>query len=119
MFKMTPNVLRNLVSKKPTRRYPHEVRPPFEHLRGALVNEIEKCTFCSVCAVKCPSQCITVDKKAAAWTCDPLACVYCGICVDACPVKCLHQKSEYKRPLRERKTIVLVGEARPKKEGKA
>jgi len=87
MFKMTPNVLRNLLSKKPTRLYPH--------------------------AVKCPSQCISVDKKAATWTCDPFACVYCGICVEVCPAKCLHQKQAYRHPVYERQTIFLKGE--PKK----
>jgi ech hydrogenase subunit F len=75
MFKMTPNVLKNLSSHKATRRYPHEVRTPFENVRGELYNDIKNCTFCQVCAVKCPSQCITVDKKAATWTCDPFACV--------------------------------------------
>jgi ech hydrogenase subunit F len=110
MFKMTPNVLRNLFSKKPTRLYPYEVRTPFENMRGELVNEIEKCTFCSVCAVKCPSQCISVDKKTAVWTCDPFACVYCGICVDSCPVKCLHQKQAYRRPVYDHQIISLKGE---------
>jgi len=113
MFKMTPNVLRNLVTKKPTRLYPHEVRPPFENQRGELFNEIEKCTFCGVCAVKCPSQCIRVDKKAATWTCDPFACVFCGICVEACPAECLHQKPAYRGAVYERQSIFLQGE--PKK----
>ena len=64
MFKMTPNVLKNLFAPKATRRYPREVRAPFESVRGALFNDIENCSFCGVCALKCPSQCITVDKKA-------------------------------------------------------
>jgi len=119
MFKMTPNILRNFVSPKATRRYPHDVRTPFENLRGALVNEIEKCTFCGICAHKCPTQCITVDKKAATWSCDPLVCVYCGVCVDSCPLKCLHQKCEYRKPTVNREVIVLVGEARPKNKKKA
>ena len=113
MFKMTPNVLRNLVTRKPTRRYPQEVRPPFANQRGELVNEIEKCTFCSVCAAKCPSQCIRVDKKAAVWSCDLFACVYCGICVESCPAECLHQKPDYRPPARERGIILFQGE--PKK----
>jgi ech hydrogenase subunit F len=110
MFKMTPNVLRNLVSKKPTRRYPYEARPPFENQRGELFNDLEKCTFCGVCAAKCPSQCISVEKKAAIWTCDPFACIYCGICVDNCPVKCLHQKQAYRPPAYDRQMIFLKGE---------
>ena len=118
MFKMTPNVLKNLISKRATRRYPRVARTPFESVRGALFNDIEKCTFCSVCALKCPSQCITVDKKAAIWRYDPFVCVFCGICVDACTGKCLHQKREYRNPLAERETILLKGEPKQKIEKK-
>jgi len=115
MFKMTPNVLKNLLSHKATRRYPQEVRTPFENVRGELYNDIKNCTFCSVCAVKCPSQCITVDKKAATWTCDPFACVFCGICADVCQAKCLHQKQGYRIPVLGREVIFRQGKARPKK----
>ena len=114
MFKMTPYVLRNFISPKATRRYPREVRAPFEDVRGQLYNEIEKCTFCSICAVKCPSQCITVDKKAATWTCDPFACVYCGICVESCPAQCLHQRVEYRLPAEKPTTISMQGELKKK-----
>jgi formate hydrogenlyase subunit 6/NADH:ubiquinone oxidoreductase subunit I len=114
MFKMTPNVLRNLFFPKATRRYPRQVRPLFENVRGALLNDIEKCTFCSACALKCPSLCITVDKKAATWGYDPFACVFCGICVDICPAKSLHQQSEYRLPLPGRETITLKGEPKQK-----
>jgi len=110
MFKMTPYVLRNLFSQKPTRLYPYQVRPAFENQRGELVNDIEKCTFCSICAAKCPSQCISVDKKTATWSCDPFACVYCGICVDSCPAECLHQKQAYRHPVYDRQIIFLKGE---------
>lgn len=106
MLKMTANVLRDLFSKKPTRLYPAEVRTPFETMRGVVVNEIENCNFCSICAVKCPSQCISVDKKATTWTWDPFACVYCGICVEACPSKCLHQKQAHRQPAYERQVLL-------------
>lgn len=109
MFKMTPNVLKNLFSHKATRRYPHEIRTPFKNVRGELYNDIEKCTFCRVCAVKCPSQCITVNKKTATWTYDPFACVFCGICVEVCQGQCLHQKHEYRSPVLERELICMKG----------
>ena len=109
MFNMTPNVLRNLFTKSSTRLYPKETREAFERSRGELYNEIKDCVFCRTCARKCPSQCITVDKKAALWICDPFACIYCGICVDACKEKCLHQKEDYRVPTPERQTIRLKG----------
>ena len=111
---MTPNVIRNLLKKKATRRYPLVVRIPFENARGRLFNEIEKCTFCTVCALKCPSQCIEVDRKAAAWKYNPFACVFCGICVEVCPVQCLRQKHDYQQPVVERETILLKGALKKK-----
>jgi ech hydrogenase subunit F len=113
MFKMTPNILRNLLVKKSTRRYPREVRDPFDRMRGELINNMEACTLCGVCAVKCPSQCITVDKKAGVWTCDPFSCVYCGVCVDACPAHSLSQRQSYRSAVTEPVLISLKGQ--PKK----
>jgi ech hydrogenase subunit F len=114
MFEMTPTILKNFFTRRATRRYPSVARTPFAGVRGELYNDIENCTFCSVCAIRCPSQCITVDKKAAHWSCDPFACVYCGICVDACTAECLHQKLEYRAVSRERQTISLKGEIKKK-----
>jgi ech hydrogenase subunit F len=114
MFKMTPNILRNLAVKKATRRYPYEVRETFDKVRGELVNDIERCIFCGTCEVKCPSRCIEVDKQAYKWNYDPFACVYCGVCVDTCPAKCLSQKTQYRAPLTERLTISLQGQPRKK-----
>ena len=114
MFKMTPNILRNLAVKKSTRRYPLEVREPFDKVRGELINDIERCIFCGSCALKCPSRCLEVDKKACTWTYDPFACVYCGVCVDICPSKSLFQKTQYRPPVAERLTITLQGQPRKK-----
>jgi ech hydrogenase subunit F len=118
MFKMTSNIMRNLVVKKSTRMYPAEVRPTFDKVRGELINDIESCILCGTCAVKCPSQCIAVDKKVYTWTYDPFACVYCGVCVDTCPVKCLSQKTQYRAPIDERLIITLQGKPRKKDKAK-
>jgi formate hydrogenlyase subunit 6/NADH:ubiquinone oxidoreductase subunit I len=111
---MTPNIIRNLLRKKATRRYPRDIRPAFGNVRGALFNDIAKCTFCGICAIKCPSQCITVDKNARTWVYDLFACVFCGICADICPAESLHQQSEYRLPLSGRETIKLKGEPKQK-----
>ena len=118
MFKMTHNILRNLVVKKSTRRYPFEVRETFDKVRGELVNDIVRCIFCGTCEVKCPSQCIEVDRKAAVWTYDPFACVYCGVCVDTCPAKSLLQKTQYRRPEGQRVMISMQGELKKKAKDK-
>ena len=105
MFQMTPNILRNLVGRKATRRYPAEQRAPFKGSRGELVNDPEKCTLCGVCALKCPSQCISVDKDTGTWHWDPFACLFCGVCVEACQAQSLGQTVHYHKPVKAHQTI--------------
>jgi len=95
VFLMTPTILRNFFSARATRPYPTTRREPFPEVRGELVNDIEKCIFCSICATKCPSQCLHVDKTAGTWECEAYACVNCGVCVENCPTKSLSQKPLY------------------------
>lgn len=114
MFTMTPNLIRNLMKGKATRPYPVIAREPFENARGEICNDIPRCTLCGVCAAKCPSQCITVDKKTAQWSCDPYACVYCGVCVESCPTGSMQQKKQYRPPVRQKTLLVLKGEIKKK-----
>jgi ech hydrogenase subunit F len=114
MMFMTPHILKNLFQKSATRMYPLEQREPFERARGELAIAVEDCIFCGACARKCPSQCITVDKKTATWTLDPMACICCGICVAACPKDCLRQELVYRRPCTAREEISRQGEIRRK-----
>jgi formate hydrogenlyase subunit 6/NADH:ubiquinone oxidoreductase subunit I len=109
VFTMTRNILRNLVNPGATRRHPYVVRPPFENSRGALVNDIAVCTFCGTCAVKCPSQCIQVDKKNATWHYNPYACVTCGTCAESCPSGSLRQQRDYIRPSEAMVPVALKG----------
>ncbi|MRR54442.1 MAG: 4Fe-4S dicluster domain-containing protein [Deltaproteobacteria bacterium] len=109
---MTKNVLKNLMTKYATRLYPFKKRETFKDVKGELKIELEKCILCSVCKMKCPSQCITVDKQAKSWGVDPFSCVYCGVCVDACPVKCLYQEGLYRAPLAEKDLVLHYQEAK-------
>jgi len=112
----TPTVVKNLLKKPATRNYPFEVREGFPMYRGELVINIDDCIFCGMCSRKCPSQCITVDKKAGTWQCDPHACVYCGYCRDACPTKCLDMKDVHRAPMTEKITWIEQGTPpKPKK----
>ena len=114
MFKMTSNILKNLLTEKATRLYPFEKREPYENVRGELVNDVNKCNFCGICAAKCPSACITVDKKTCTWECALFSCLFCGICVEACPQKSLSQKTEYRKPVREVQVVSVQGTIREK-----
>lgn len=105
---MTKTILKNLLTKYATRLYPFHKRETFKHSKGELKIDMEKCILCGVCQMRCPSQCIKVDKQAKTWEVDPFACVYCGVCVDACPVKCLYQESLYRTPLAEKDMVLHV-----------
>jgi ech hydrogenase subunit F len=114
MFKMTSVILGNLFSPKATRLYPRTERKPFAGVRGELYNVIEECTFCTACAVKCPSHCLEVDRKKATWEYDPFACVFCGICAEICPPKSLHLKEKYRAPVKAKGRVFMQGTVKKK-----
>lgn len=111
---MTSIILRNLFGPKATRLYPQKEREPFAGVRGELYNVIEECTFCTACAVKCPSHCLEVDRKKATWEYDPFVCVFCGICVEICPPKSLRLKEKYRAPVKAKGTVFMQGEVKKK-----
>jgi formate hydrogenlyase subunit 6/NADH:ubiquinone oxidoreductase subunit I len=49
----------------------------------------DTCVFCGICAKKCPSEAITVDRTEKKWEVDDEKCTRCGLCVDGCPKKSL------------------------------
>jgi len=98
MFNMTPVILKNLMAPRATRPYPKDPRPPFPLTRGDLIRRPDACTFCGVCAARCPSQCLTVRKKTAEWIHDPRACVFCGTCAEACPENALYHVTAFRPP---------------------
>ena len=114
MFNMTSTILKNFVTGKATRLYPIETREAFPDVRGELIFDVDKCTFCVRCQMDCPSQCITVNRKEATWECDSFACVYCGICSDVCPDDALHHAEAYRPVAREKSMMFYKGVLKPK-----
>jgi ech hydrogenase subunit F len=110
-MRMLPTVITNLFFRPVTRDYPSIARKPFPRTRGELVNDVSQCIFCGLCARKCPSKCLKVEKGKAegVWTLEFLACVGCGVCVDVCPVHCLSQLSTHRPVELERAVITLHG----------
>lgn len=90
---MVPRALRNLVSRPATRRYPNEVRPPFEGARGKIQFDVATCNYCMLCARRCPAAAITVTREPQGWSIEHLTCIACGVCVDVCARKSLSMAS--------------------------
>ena len=60
--------------------------------------EIEKCIFCTLCAKKCPTDALEVDREKKTWVINRMRCITCGACVDVCPKKCLIMDNCYMEP---------------------
>ncbi len=94
-YKIGKVILRSLFKKPATLMYPAVPRQWQERTRGHIEIDEPNCILCSICARRCPTTAIKVDRPGKTWTIERMACVQCGACVDACPKKCLHMKPEY------------------------
>jgi formate hydrogenlyase subunit 6/NADH:ubiquinone oxidoreductase subunit I len=98
LFCMTGLVMKWLFRKPYTSRYPFEPRHALPGSRGSLGVVLTDCTYCTLCAKKCPTQAIEVDRAAKRWTIDRLRCITCSSCVEACPKGCLVLLTAHGKP---------------------
>lgn len=94
-FSFLTVLLKSVLSKPATRRYPFEKREPFAATRGHIEIDVNTCTFCTLCQKKCPTQAIEVKRVERIWEINRLRCIQCNACVDSCPKKCLTMKTTY------------------------
>ena len=97
-FAINKLLLGSLFRKPYTTKYPFEPKQHVKGSRGSIEIEIEKCIFCTLCAKKCPTNALEVDREKKTWTIDRMRCITCGACVDVCPKKCLIMDSCYMEP---------------------
>lgn len=98
IFKIGKVVLGSLFKKPATLMYPVVPRVWQERTRGHISIVEADCILCGICARRCPTDAITVDKPGRTWTIERMDCVQCGSCVDNCPKKCLHMENKYTEP---------------------
>ena len=98
-FEMTRLALKWALSKPPTSRYPFEPRQVIAGSRGQLVFTKDNCIYCTVCAKKCPTHALTVNRAEKLWTIDRLRCINCGYCVEACPKDSLRLSTDHATPV--------------------
>jgi formate hydrogenlyase subunit 6/NADH:ubiquinone oxidoreductase subunit I len=97
---MAPMVFGWAFRKPVTTRYPFEPRKALDGSRGRLVFNQQTCVHCTICAKKCPTGALAVDRANKTWSIDRLRCISCGACVDACPKKSLELSTEHGVPTR-------------------
>ena len=78
-----------------TRLYPFVKREPYAGTRGSIEIDIQKCSMCTLCQKKCPTEAITVKRQEKIWEIDRLRCIACSACVDVCAKKCLKMVPQY------------------------
>jgi Formate hydrogenlyase subunit 6/NADH:ubiquinone oxidoreductase 23 kD subunit (chain I) len=98
MPKMVRTVFKSLFKKPSTLMYPSVSREWQERTRGHIRIETDTCILCAICAKKCPTEALIVDKQARTWTMDRMRCVQCGNCVQVCPKNCLYMEQSYAPP---------------------
>jgi ech hydrogenase subunit F len=86
---MAAQSLRNLVARPSTRLYPYTTRPAFPGARGKIEFDVETCNYCMLCARRCPTLAIKVDREDKMWSIDHLNCIACNACVEVCNKKSL------------------------------
>jgi ech hydrogenase subunit F len=99
---MTKTVIKNLLNGPVTLMYPKKKRTYTPITRGRVEVNINKCIFCGMCDMRCPTYAITVTKDSKEWQIDRLKCCTCDLCVEICPVKCLSMENQYTPPITDR-----------------
>lgn len=110
IMRMTLTVLRNVITGSECKMYPFKIPAYHENTRGPVEIDKANCKLCTLCAKRCPTGAIEVDRKASTWKIDRLKCIYCGACVECCPAKCLKMTRGHGASVSEKQSAVLTVE---------
>jgi|WetSurMetagenome_2_1015567.scaffolds.fasta_scaffold07185_6 formate hydrogenlyase subunit 6/NADH:ubiquinone oxidoreductase subunit I len=116
--KMLEQVLRSVVSKPATVRYPSVKVSMPDRFRGRLAFCAEKCIGCKLCVRDCPSGAIQIRKiadKQFEADIDMAKCIYCGQCVDSCVKKALEITPEFELAQLTRSKLRMTFKGEPPK----
>lgn len=93
--------LGSLFKKPATTSFPAAPYQPIPGARGQVQAALGSCNFCSLCALRCPTNAISVDRVAKVWTLDRFKCILCAACVEACAKGSLSCDAQYSPPVTE------------------
>ena len=107
MPRMIKHIIKNLLSKPVTIKYPNVKPKPMQGTRGKIRFYMVRCDQCQDCERVCPSLAIkvfTVEKKIEY---NPFRCIYCHNCVENCMQRAIIAEEVVSSP-EYRKTIEIV-----------
>jgi len=107
ILKMFGTVIKNLFKKSACDMYPVKQPQIYENTRGHIGIDAPECILCSLCAKKCPTHALAVDREARTWAIERGKCILCNRCVEVCPKKCLMMEQKYSAPMAEQKAEVI------------
>ncbi len=102
MVPITLTVLKNLTSRPRTRMYPLEERQVPDGSRGQIEFDMSKCIFCTLCAKRCPTDAISVDRKGKILDFDPYRCIVCEFCLEGCAKDAIYLLPQWRTPVTEK-----------------
>lgn len=112
ILKIFGTIAKSLFKKSACAMYPLKPAKCYKETRGHIEIESDKCILCTLCAKRCPTGAIMVDRDAHTWSIDHFKCILCNNCTYACPPQCLHMVNQYAAPATDRKpklyTIKIV-----------
>jgi formate hydrogenlyase subunit 6/NADH:ubiquinone oxidoreductase subunit I len=110
--KMIPEVLKTILKRPVTVRYPDEKTEIPPDFRGKIVFEASLCIGCKMCMRDCPTKAITIEKigewKVFKATFSLDRCIYCAQCVDSCPKHALKSTPQFELARYERDQLQEV-----------
>ena len=114
-FSISALVTKSALRKPATRLYPFETREPYPKTRGHIRfdHAANTCTFCTICAHKCPTQAIQVNKKEKIWAIDHMRCILCSNCTESCPRNCLCMAHTPHAPMLKQEVETFRGSFEP------
>lgn len=118
ILKMFGLVIKSLFKKSACDMYPFKQPKTYDTTRGAVEIDAPRCILCTMCARKCPTGAIEVDRNGRTWKIDRLKCILCNACVECCPPKCLSMAKAHMAPQTEHNIFVaeVPEKEKPKKE---
>ncbi len=98
IFSMAKTILKSILSKPATVKYPFGPKEFFKGSRGKVTIDINNCIYCGMCQRKCPTAALVVNKAEKTWEINRMRCISCNYCVEVCPKKCLVLDTVYTAP---------------------